>query len=79
MVPARRVDRNASGLIDDKQIIRLVDYADVVACDGRFVAMEGMRDNFAVFEDSVGSGGFAVHSDVATFKGFSLLKENNTM
>lgn len=69
------MDRNASGLIDDKQIICLFDYADIVAGNRGFVAMEGMRDDFAVFEDGVGARGLAVYRDVAAFKGFSLLRK----
>lgn len=76
MVPPCRVDGNTSGFINDKQIICLVDDADVVACDGWFVAMEGMRDDLAVFEDGVGARGFAVYRDIAAFKGFSLLRRS---
>lgn len=73
MVPAGGVDGDARGLVNHNDIVVFVDDSNLVAGDGGFMAVEGMRDDFAVLDDGVGGRDFAVDGDLAIRKGLYLM------
>ncbi len=67
------MDGDASGFIDDYHVVVFVEDGYGEGCYGRFMAMEGMGDNVAVFDYVLSSNWFAVYDDNSSLYGFFLV------
>lgn len=57
------MDRHTSRLVDDEHIIIFMDNSNVMSGHGRFMTMQRMRNNLAIFDHCVWAGDLAVHRD----------------
>ena len=68
------MDRHSGRLVDDDEAIVFVDYANGLSSHGRLMAVEGMRNDIAVLDDSVWFDLLAVQDDEAALDRITLEK-----